>query len=121
MRRSLTRATMLSVLLVIVGGWVGSATAGLVLDTPAGLAPGAQFRIVFVTTDKVDAISSDISTYDHFVQAQAGGATYNGVTVNWQAIGSTAGVNAIDHIGQSEVPVYLVTGTRVTTSTTASG
>lgn len=121
MRRSLTRATMLSVLLVIVCGWAAPAHAGIILDTPAGLGPGDRFRVVFVTTGKIDAISGNISVYDNFVQAQAGGATYFGRTVDWLAIGSTASVNAIDHIGQVDVPVYLVTGTRVTTSTTTAG
>jgi PEP-CTERM motif len=94
---------------------------GIVLQTPPGLQPGDQFRFVFLTDGRMNALSSNISDYDNFVQSQADGATYNGVSVNWLAIGSTSTVNAIDHIGQTNTPVYLVSGTEVTTSTTATG
>jgi hypothetical protein len=100
---------------------IGTAHAGLVLNTPAGLAPGDQFRFVFVTAGTNSAESNNISDYDSFVQAQADGATYNGVQINWLAIGSTSSVNAIDHIGQTNTPVYLVDGTPVSANTTATG
>ncbi len=53
--------------------------------------------------------------------SEAGGATYNGVVVNWLAIGSTDSVDAIDHVGQAITPVYLSDGTLVTTTTTTAG
>jgi len=92
---------------------------GVIIQTPVGSTAGDEFRIVFVTDGTTNATSSDISSYDAFVNAQAGGATYNGMTVNWQAIGSTATVNAVDHIGSSTAGVYLASGTEVATSTTA--
>jgi hypothetical protein len=46
---------------------------GLILQTPAGLNPGDQFRFVFVTDGTTNATSSAISSYDAFVTAQAGG------------------------------------------------
>jgi PEP-CTERM motif len=101
------------------GGRAGA--GGIVLQTPAGLSAGDQFRFVFITDGTTTAESSNISDYDNFVQTQAGGASYNGAVVNWLAIGSTASVNAIDHIGQTNTPVYLADGTEVTTSTTTSG
>lgn len=94
--------------------------AGVILHTPGGLNPGDTFRFVFVTDGTIDATSSAISTYDAFVTAQAGGATYNGRTVSWQAIGSTATVNAVDHVGLSTGGVFLASGTEVATSTTAN-
>jgi hypothetical protein len=98
------------------------AEASITLQTPAGVNPGDQFRFVFVTQDnEFNADSPNISVYDKFVQQQAGGATYNGVLVNWLAIGSTPTVNAIDHIGQTNTPVYLVDGTKVTTNTGLTG
>ena len=93
----------------------------MILQTPAGLTFGDQFRFVFVTDGDTTATSTNISDYDNFVQSQAGGATYNGVVVNWLAIGSTESVNAIDHIEQTSTPVYLANGTLVTNSTTAAG
>jgi hypothetical protein len=98
------------------------ARADLTLNTPAGLNPGDQFRFVFVTDGVTQSESSQITDYDTFVNAQAGGATYNGTTVSWLAIGSTASVNAIDHIGAAPIQgVYLPDGTNVTTSTTTTG
>jgi hypothetical protein len=55
------------------------------------------------------------------VNADAAGATYNGVVVDWLAIGSTDSVDAIDHVGQATAPVYLPDGTLVTPTTTPLG
>ena len=116
---------MLAALIWTAGGWITPTMAGPVsgpvLTTPAGLMPGDQFRFVFVTAGTRDATSSNITDYDNFVQSQAGGATYNGVVVNWLAIGSTETVNAIDHVGVAAAPVYLVDGTEVTTNTGTTG
>ena len=101
-------------------GWSAPAQAGPVLSTPEGLI-GNAFRFVFVTDGTTTASSSNIEDYDNFVNTQANGATYNGVPVTWLAIGSTPAVNAIDHIGQTPIPVYLVDGTEVTTTTTNTG
>jgi hypothetical protein len=102
-------------------GSAGQSGASITLTTPAGLTPGEQFRFVFVTDGTTKASSPTIGDYDSFVQGQAGGATYNGTTVSWLAIGSTS-VNAIDHIGSAPVTgVFLVDGTLVTTSTTTTG
>jgi hypothetical protein len=110
--------------LAILASWLvlGAETrskAALVIQTPAGLAAGDTFRIVFVTDGTTNATSPDISSYDAFVTAQAGGATYKGMTVNWQAIGSTANDNAVVHVGSSTAGVFLASGTEVATSTTA--
>lgn len=121
MRLPMTPTAMAAAILMIGGGWTAPAQAGIDLTTPAGLAPGDQFRFVFVTDGTTTATSTDISTYDNFAQTQADGATYDGVTVSWLAIGSTTAVNAIDHIGQTETPVYLVDGTMVTPNTTTTG
>jgi hypothetical protein len=99
----------------------GRAEAGFELPTPAGLNTGDQFRFVFVTDGVRDATSTSIADYDNFVNAQAGGATYKGVVVDWLAIGSTDSVDAIDHVGQTNAPVFLSDGTLVTTSTTDAG
>ena len=90
-----------------------TATAGTIISTPAGLNPGDHFRIAFITSDPTVATSTDISTYDSYVTSQANHATYNGNTITWKAIGSTSSVSAIDHIGVTNAPVYLVEGTKV--------
>jgi hypothetical protein len=95
---------------------------GIALSTPAGLTPGESFRFVFVTDGGTTATSSNIAVYNSFVNMQAGGATYNGSVVTWDAIGSTTAVNAIDNVGQQPiVGVFLADGTLVTTSTTTTG
>ena len=115
------RFAIVAAVLWLGSGLGGRAEAGIILQTPAGLNPGDQFRFVFVTDGIRDATSTNIADYDSFVNAEAGGATYNGVVVNWLAIGSTDSVDAIDHVGQANAPVYLSDGTLVTTSTTSAG
>jgi PEP-CTERM motif len=102
-----------------VGGRAGA--SGIALSTPAGLGAGESFRFVFVTEATTVAISASIAHYNSFVNAQAGGATYDGSVVNWVAIGSTSSASAINNVGQTQTPVYLVDGTLVTTSTTSTG
>jgi hypothetical protein len=55
------------------------------------------------------------------VNAQAGTVTYDGQSVAFDAIGSTAAVDAIDNIGVTGAPVYLVDGTLVTSTDSTSG
>jgi hypothetical protein len=114
----LSRRFALGVAVIALGV---TARAGIVLQTPTGLNPGDHFRFVFVTDGIRDATSMNIADYDRFVNAEAGGATYAGLVVNWIAIGSTASIDAIDHVGQATAPVYLCNGTLVTSSTTLTG
>jgi len=100
---------------------VGQAEADVILQTPSGLNSGDLFRFVFVTDGIRDATSANIADYDSFVKAQASGATYEGVVVHWLAIGSTASVDAVDHVGQATAPVYLSDGTLITATTTLAG
>ena len=122
MIRQTVRLALVTAMLCIGFSAGGRATAGgIALTTPAGLSPGDSFRFVFLTDGATPATSANIADYNNFVNAQAGGATYNGSVVTWAAIGSTPTVNAIDNVGQSNTPVYLAGGTLVTTSTTISG
>jgi len=93
----------------------GSASAGPI-NTPTGLTPGDQFRIIFTTTAYSAATSSNLATYDSFVSNDASGTTYNGNQVTWKAIVSNLSTNARDHIGlqsTSIVPIYTPDGTKV--------
>lgn len=94
------------------------------LSAPSDLAAGSSFRFIFLTSGTTTATSADISDYNTFVQTQASGATYQGSTINWNAIGSTTTVNARDNVGGygTSVPIYLVTGIRIASNlTTGSG
>jgi hypothetical protein len=121
MSHQIQRIIQIAASLDLMVGVAARSDASIALTTPAGLTPGEQFRFVFVTDGTTTATSTTIGDYDSFVQSQAGGATYNGITVSWLAIGTTDSVNAIDHIGQTNTPVYLADGSLVTTSTTTSG
>ena len=88
-----------------------------VLDSSTGLAPGDQYRLVFVTSTAIPrgaANSTNIADYDALVQGYANTAGYGSVT--WSVIGSTAAVDAIDHTGTNPatngagVPIYLFDG-----------
>lgn len=102
--------------LVLALGFAAEARAGII--TPVGLSPGAQFRIVFVTSTVHTAFSSSIADYDAIVTARAiaGGLdTYNGSSVIWQIIGSTSTVSAISRLPISSPALYLSHGALVAT------
>ena len=120
-RTTARRVACVAALLCWAVGMGGRAEASVILQTPAGLNAGDAFRFVFITDGIRDATSSNIADYDSFVNAEAGGATYKGVAVDWLAIGSTDSVDAIDHVGQATAPVYLPDGTLVTGTTTDAG
>lgn len=87
------------------------------ITVPAGLNPGDQYRLVFVTADTRAATSSNISDYDSFVTAEANSsAALLALGTTWVAIGSTDTVNAFDHIGGSfAIPIYNLAGSLVAT------
>ena len=120
LRQMVHRVVMFAVIACATAAMSVPCQAGRVLNTPAGLTAGETFRFVFVTDGRTIATSSSIGTYDTFVNAQAGGATYLGTTITWQAIGSTATDNAVTHMGSSTGGVFLASGTKVATSTTAN-
>ena len=102
------------------------ADASIIIDAPAGLAPGDAFRIVFVTDATTNATSSSEAYYNTFVNndatAEAGGGsvTYNGTPLIFSAIASTPGEDALSNIGQYGAPVYLAGGGLVAASDGAS-
>jgi len=101
---------------------VPTAATPISINTPAGLNPGDRFRIAFVTRATTTGSSSNIASYNLFVNTAAGGATYNGSAVTFYAIGSTATVNAYDNIRSTTMndPVYLAGGALVAPSITGA-
>lgn len=84
---------------------------------PGSLVDGDKYRYAFVTSTTRDATSSDIADYDAHVNAAIDVADPTGLgAINWRAWGSTATVNAIDHLSVdssggwdvSSVPIYLI-------------
>lgn len=95
------------------------AVAALVLVPPA-LNPGDQYRLVFSTSTTIPASSTDIATYNSFVNTvAAGNSLLNGIT--WSAIASTPDDDARDNTGTNPsahagVPIYNLAGARLAIS-----
>ncbi len=112
------RVVLLAALIAAVGPWgAGAARAGIM--TPAGLSPGDKFRVAFVSSEKRDALSSNIADYDQFITGLAVAAgldTYFGSPVTWQVLGSTNSVSAISRVPLTSPPLYDVYGLKVADS-----
>ncbi len=75
------------------------ANGGINPYTGAAWAVGDRYRLVFCTEDVYQATSTNISTYNTAVQADAAAAGYG--TADWFCIGSTATVDATDNTNTS--------------------
>ena len=75
------------------------ASQAAVITMPSGLSHGDQYRLVFVTSTTTAATSSDITTYNTFVDGLATTAGLDTIagtvegTTTWTVMGSTASVN----------------------------
>ena len=93
----------------------GAAQAGTIIVgdplIPAGLGLGNTFHLMFVTSTTRDATSTIIADYNSFVAAAAElpGSLVQGKGWTWNAIGSTATVNAVNNAPAS-AQVYRVDG-----------
>ena len=88
---------------------------------PAGLAPGDQFRLLFLSSTKRDGASSDIATYNTFIQNRGamGHADIRPYSSGFRALGCTAASDARDNTGTTYtgadkgVSIYWLRGSRV--------
>ena len=88
---------------------------------PNDLSPGAQYRILFVTSGTRNQNSRNINDYNTFVQTEADAATgdpFDGIT--FKVLGSTASRNARTNTGtdptpagDTGVPIYYYRGEKV--------
>ena len=78
-----------------------NANGGINPATGAAWAAGDTYRFIFATSQGTFATSSDIATYNAFVDnaANAGGAMAGLGGTTWSALASTPTVNAIDNTG----------------------
>ena len=83
---------------------------------PADIGPGERFRLIFLSSTKRNAASSDIETYNTFVQNQAaaGHANIQDHASSFKVVGCTQAVDARDNTGTNTngpgVPIYWVGG-----------
>jgi hypothetical protein len=105
-------AGLIAVGLTLMAASAASATP---ITLPSGLAPGSTYFLAFVTAGTRNATSSNIADYDAFVTAQANtDPLLFALGTTWRAIGSTATVDAVTHIGVTG-PVYNLAGQEVAT------
>ncbi|MYG63354.1 MAG: hypothetical protein F4158_02025, partial [Synechococcus sp. SB0675_bin_7] len=87
---------------------------------PSGVAGGATFRLLFVTSTKRDATATDIATYNTFVQDRAK-AGHSAVTDScgdlFKVVGSTSAVNARANTDSestdTDAAIYWLNGAKV--------
>ena len=84
---------------------------------PASLTSGDKFRLIFLSSTKRDASSTNIADYNTFVQtrAAAGHADIQAYSTGFRVVGCTAGVDARDNtatIGAGE-GIYWLNGAKV--------
>jgi hypothetical protein len=103
------------VLAVAVVGMASRSAAGTIVTVPPSLAPGSQYRLVFVTDDFYTATSANINDYNTDVNNEANSVfALAALGTTWLDIGSTFAVNAIFNIGiDAGVPIYDLEGNLV--------
>ena len=87
---------------------------------PTGLGAGDEFRLIFVTSNRRDAQSSNIADYNGFVQGAAGGGhtDIRPYRSGFRVLGSTRTVDARDNTATTPttddrgVPIYWLNGPR---------
>ena len=84
---------------------------------PSAVARGAKFRLMFITSQRRNATSTDIAVYNSFVQARAaaGHMSIRPYSAQFRALGSTAAVDARDNASTTGtgVPIYWLGGAKV--------
>ena len=84
---------------------------------PTGLTTGDQFRLIFLSSTKRDGSSTDIATYNTFIQtrAAAGHTDIQAYSDGFTVVGCTADVDARDNTGTTGVgvPIYWLNGAKV--------
>ena len=89
---------------------------------PTDLTTGKRFRLVFLSSTKRDASSTDIATYNTFILglAAAGHADIHTYSAGFRAVGCTAAVDARDNTGTTstgtDVSIYWLNGAKVADS-----
>ena len=84
---------------------------------PSGLGDGDSFRLLFITTSSTTASSSDITTYNTFVQdlvANNGHTDIRAHSATFRMLGSTEAVDARDNTGTTGtgVRIYWLNGAK---------
>lgn len=96
-----------------------TANSGINPATNAAWKIGDKYRFAFVTRATTQATSTDIATYNAFVNGVANSSTLSLGGASWKVIGSTATVEARDNtstnpdVNGTGEPIFLVDGTKI--------
>ncbi len=107
----------------VAAGFVAlPATAGAATFVPPSVAPGTTYRLMFNSADTSLGTSSDIATYNAFVNSEASSNT--GLpTTTWSAVVSTEAVSAATNVACAgdcaNAPIYDVLGNEIAPSLAA--
>ena len=101
--RNLIIGTILS-----AGCFVNVVNATLIESINA-LAPGSEYRVIFTTSTATAATSTDIATYNEFVQAAAAAGSITApLGLSWQALASTASIDAYVNVGLHNTDTNII-------------
>ena len=108
-------------LLVIVAAIQSRSLSAAVVTIPAGLQPGAEYRLVFVTDplSEPNATSSNIANYNALVTSTANkSSSLVALATTWSAIASTATIDARDNTATNPListglPIFALNGSEV--------
>ncbi len=108
-------------LLAIVAAIQSRSLSATLVTIPAGLQPGAEYRLAFVTDflSQSKATSSNIADYNAFAISTANKApTLAALATTWSAIASTTTVDARDNTGTNPFvatgfPIFALNGSEV--------
>lgn len=115
----ITRSTTFAALLFAILSMTATPAAAVIVTVPTGLAPGASYRLAFVSSTTRDALSSNVADYNLHVQSAASAVpALNALGTNWKAIVSTATVDARDNTSTNPTlsvgePIYRLDDTRI--------
>jgi len=114
-RRTVTQLLSSAATVLLLAATTESLAAPITV--PTGLSPGDDYRLVFVTSITLNAVSANIADYNAFVSGVANAVPeLFALGATWTAIGSTAAVDARDNTNTNPntavgVPLYLVNDT----------
>ena len=110
------RSFIVTVAVLVLSAGIASAEIHIV---PPGLSEGDPYRLVFLTSSKMTAQSTDIAVYNAFVDgvAKSTNSFLKSIDTTWTAIASTSSVSAINNTNTptstTDIPIYLIDGNKV--------
>jgi len=120
--------TILALLITFFATAAQAASISVVTE-PSGLNPGDTYRLVFFTSETIDLNTTDIATYNNFVNDVANnngsytGSQVAGLNVSWKILGSTSSMSAAENTAtrwdssegpvDTDHPIYNLNGDKV--------